>query len=93
MNFTGMGIAALLVVLNINDLSREKLSSMHYWVYLSCGVLMGANIILPFVACLFHDVNTMTGLFIHLMTPLVMYTFMWNSSDIKTAWPNNIFQL
>lgn len=53
----------------------------------SCGTLIGANIILPFVACVFHDVNTMTGLFIHLMPPMVMYTFMWHSNDIRAAWP------
>ena len=53
---------------------------------------MGANIALPFVACLFHDVNTMTSLFIHLMPPLVMYTFIWNSSDIRAAWPR-VFHL
>lgn len=70
MNFTGLGIAALLVVLTINDLARETFFNALLGV--SCGVLMGANIILPFVACLFHDVNTMTGLFIHLMPPLVM---------------------
>ena len=29
------------------------------------------------LACLFHDVSTMTGLFIHIMPPMVMYTFMW----------------
>ena len=58
----------------------------------SCGTIMGANIALPFVACLFHDVNTMTGLFIHMMPPLVMHTFMWNSSDIRAAWPR-VFHL
>jgi len=90
MNFTGLGVAALLVVLNVSDLARETFFNALLGV--SCGVLMGANIALPFVACLFHDVNTMTGLFIHLMPPLVMYTFMWNSDDIKAAWPN-IFHL
>jgi hypothetical protein len=58
----------------------------------SCGTLIGANIALPFVACLFHDVNTMTGLFIHIMPPMVMYTFMWNSSAIRAAWPG-VFNL
>lgn len=58
----------------------------------SCGTLVGANILLPFVACLFHDVNTMTGLFIHLLPPMVMYTFMWHPEEIKEAWPD-IFNL
>jgi hypothetical protein len=92
MNFTGLGIALLLSTkfLLLSDHARETFFNALLGV--SCGVLMGANIILPFVACLFHDVNTMTSLFIHLMPPLVMYTFMWNSSDINTAWPN-IFHL
>eukprot|EP00573_Skeletonema_grethae_P000556 CAMPEP_0201691448 /NCGR_PEP_ID=MMETSP0578-20130828/4603_1 /ASSEMBLY_ACC=CAM_ASM_000663 /TAXON_ID=267565 /ORGANISM="Skeletonema grethea, Strain CCMP 1804" /LENGTH=438 /DNA_ID=CAMNT_0048176651 /DNA_START=17 /DNA_END=1333 /DNA_ORIENTATION=+ len=53
-----------------------------------CGVLACANIALPFVACLFHDVNTMTGLFIHLMPPVVMYTFVWHNDRIVEAWPS-----
>ena len=58
----------------------------------SCGPLTGANIVLPFVSCLFHDVNKMTGLFIHLMPPMVIYTFMWHTEDIRRSWPD-IFQL
>ncbi|KAL7477990.1 hypothetical protein ACHAW6_003777, partial [Cyclotella cf. meneghiniana] len=58
----------------------------------STGPLMGANIALPFVACLFHDVSTMTGLFIHVMPPMVMYTFMWKGDLIREAWPR-IFSL
>ncbi|KAL9184726.1 hypothetical protein ACHAXT_012696 [Thalassiosira profunda] len=53
----------------------------------ACGVLLSTNIVLPFVACLFHDVNSMTAFFIHFLPPLVMYTFMWNSEDISAAWP------
>ncbi len=53
---------------------------------------MGANIVLPFVSCLFHDVNTMTGLFIHLMPPMVVYTFMWHTTDIRRYWPT-VFHL
>jgi hypothetical protein len=53
-----------------------------------CGVLVCANLALPFVACLFHDVNSMCGLFIHLMPPVVMYTFVWCSDRIVEAWPS-----
>lgn len=58
----------------------------------SCGPLMGANIVLPFVSCLFHDLNTMSGLFIHLLPPMVVYTFMWHTNDIRRCWPD-IFHL
>lgn len=34
----------------------------------------------------------MTGLFIHLMPPMVVYTFMWHTPDILRCWPN-IFHL
>ena len=32
------------------------------------------------------SVNTMTGLFIHLMPPMVMYTFMWHSHVSWMVW-------
>ena len=74
----------------VSNFARKSFFSASLGV--SCGPLVGANIVLPFVACLFHDVNTMTGLFIHLMPPMVMYTFMWHSADIKEAWPS-VFHL
>ena len=52
----------------VSNVARESFYNALLGV--SCGTLMGANIALPFVACLFHDVNTMTGLFIHLMPPV-----------------------
>lgn len=53
----------------VSSVARE--SFFNALLGVSCGPLMGANIVLPFVACLFHDVNTMTGLFIHIMPPMV----------------------
>ncbi len=70
----------------INQDFKETLFKCGMGVF--CGVLACANIALPFVACLFHDVNTMTGLFIHLMPPVVMYTFVWSHEKIVEAWPN-----
>lgn len=77
MNFTAMFVVGLLVFLGlvakndgmVSNLAREAFFNAILGV--ACGTLMGANIALPFVACLFHDVNTMTGLFIHLMPPMV----------------------
>jgi len=99
MNFTAFSIILLLVFSAIardddeglvSDVARE--SFFNALMGVACGTLMGANIVLPFVACLFHDLNTMTGLFIHLMPPMVMYTFLWHSDEIKEAWPS-IFHL
>lgn len=89
-NFSG--IALLLVLAAARSGGFEITDDMRALVFsttvgISCGVLLGANLALPFVACLFHDVNTMTGLFIHLMPPFVMYTFMWQSDVIRAAWP------
>ena len=76
MNFTGIFVIGLLAILGlvhgddrVSNVARESFYNALLGV--ACGTLMGANIALPFVACLFHDVNTMTGLFIHLMPPMV----------------------
>ena len=90
MNFTAFSIILLLVFSAIardddeglvSDVARE--SFFNALMGVACGTLMGANIVLPFVACLFHDLNTMTGLFIHLMPPMVMYTFLWHSDAVQ----------
>jgi len=68
----------------------------HYWLKLiflsaygvSCGPLLGSNIILPFVAFIFHDVGTMTGLFIHMYPPLLLYVMRWKTAEVLEAWPN-----
>lgn len=53
-----------------------------------CGPLLGATAVLPFVAFLFHDYRTMTGLFIHLLPPMVIYTLRWHWTEMQEAWPN-----
>lgn len=58
----------------------------------ACGPLMGATFLLPFVSFLFHDLSTMTGLFIHILPPFLAYTFRWHSSDILQSW-SHIFPL
>lgn len=75
-NFFAMGILTTILISGILGVDmiqigiREVIFKASLGVF--CGVLVCANIALPFVACLFHDVNTMTGLFIHLMPPVVM---------------------
>jgi len=94
MNFLAIFTLALLLAaegvgIEVTEHVRALLFSASVGI---SAVLLGANIILPFVACVFHDVNTMTSLFIHFMSPLVMYTFMWHADEIIDAWPN-VFQL
>lgn len=89
MNFSGSFLLFVLIFVGIvggggiavSDVARE--ACFNAFLGVSLGPLMGANIVLPFVACLFHDVSTMTGLFIHLMPPMCMYTFLWKGSLIK----------
>lgn len=104
MNFAAMGMCSILVLAatgpvahhldngsnTISITAREACFKALTGVAL--GPLMGANILLPFVACLFHDVNTMTGLFIHIMPPMVLYTLLWHSAEIRAAWPE-VFHL
>mmetsp|Transcript_35126 Transcript_35126/g.75854 ORF Transcript_35126/g.75854 Transcript_35126/m.75854 type:complete len:462 (+) Transcript_35126:33-1418(+) len=90
MNFIGIALLALLLSCEVAGLSVSV--EVRKWFFkallgVSCGVLLSANIALPFVACVFHDVNTMTGLFIHLMPPMVVYTFWWHSDEITASWP------
>ena len=91
MNFMGIFFLALLILsegahFNIGEETRQV--AFKSSVGVACGTLLSANVALPFVAALFHDVNTMTGLFIHLMPPMVVYTFKWHTEAILTAWPN-----
>ena len=58
----------------------------------ACGPLMGAAIVLPFVALLFHNMDTMTGFFIHVFPPMVAYTLRWYSDQVHEAWPR-VFKL
>lgn len=58
---------------------------------MACGPLLGACLVLPFVCLLFHDVSTMADLFIHIFPPMLIYTILWDSEDLKKAWPNVFF--
>lgn len=52
-----------------------------------CGPVFMAAMVLPFVAFLFHDVNTMANLIIHLMPSMVMYHNRWHAAEISNAYP------
>jgi len=58
----------------------------------SCGPLLAATAALPYIALLFHDIDTMTGLFIHIFPPMEAYTLRWHSNEIRAAWPS-VFHL
>ena len=74
-------------------LSEDMRQELFLTIYgISCGPLLGATILLPFVAVVFHDYMIMTGLFIHILPPAVMYTLHWYYQDIHNAWPK-LFQL
>uniref|UniRef100_A0A7S4SVI4 Glycerophosphocholine acyltransferase 1 n=1 Tax=Ditylum brightwellii TaxID=49249 RepID=A0A7S4SVI4_9STRA len=96
MNFVGVVLLLLLVsdalIMDFStpDIFRQYIFTGIFGI--ACGPLLGATAVLPFVIFLFHDVNSMTSLFIHIYPPMLMYTFKWHSSDINEAWPS-IFHL
>jgi hypothetical protein len=76
--------------LPISDAARKEL--FVFTLGTACGPLMGAAIVLPFVALLFHSIDTMTGLFIHIFPPMVAFTLRWYPEQVHEAWPN-VFKL
>uniref|UniRef100_A0A7S4AAJ5 Glycerophosphocholine acyltransferase 1 n=2 Tax=Pseudo-nitzschia australis TaxID=44445 RepID=A0A7S4AAJ5_9STRA len=64
---------------------RKKLFLACFGIF--CGPIFMAAMVLPFVAFLFHDVNTMANLIIHLMPSMVMYNYRWHAADISAAYP------
>jgi hypothetical protein len=71
--------------LSISGSARKEL--FVFMMGTACGPLMGAAIILPFVALLFHSIDTMTGLFIHIFPPMVAFTLRWYPERVHEAWP------
>ena len=70
--------------------ARKRL--FDWTIGIACGPLLGAAIAFPFNALLFHNLDTMTGLFIHIFPPMVAYTMLWHADEIHAAWPH-VFQL
>ena len=87
-------LVCLVVCASINvEFPHEVRKKLFLWTLaIACGPLLGAAIAFPFVALLFHDIDTMTGLFIHIFPPMVAYTFRWHSEEIRVAWPG-VFKL
>lgn len=86
-NFFAMATLTAIILSNtlgltINDEVRAVVFKAGLGVF--CGVLVCANLVLPFVACLFHDVNTMTGLFIHLMVSHSTFCLCYCFAEILT---------
>lgn len=88
MNFCGT--ALLLIMMFGRNLLSEQFRKVIFLAAfgISCGPLLGANIALPFVALIFHDVDSMAGLFIHIYPPLLLYVMRWKADKVMDAWPN-----
>lgn len=66
----------------------------HYFSFLTfCSISFSdlspllAATALPYIALLFHDVDTLTGLFIHIFPPMEAYALRWHSDEIRERWP------
>lgn len=91
MNFNA--VVALLVLVSPLEISEEARRFMVRGSFgIACGPLLGATGLLPFVAFIFHDLNTMTNVVIHALPPMMFYTFRWHTEEIRQAWPN-VFHL
>mmetsp|Transcript_13237 Transcript_13237/g.19273 ORF Transcript_13237/g.19273 Transcript_13237/m.19273 type:complete len:438 (+) Transcript_13237:57-1370(+) len=88
MNFLGIVAFTLIATKTLSMDHAFRREIFLSCVGIACGPLLGASAALPFVAVLFHDKNTMTGLFIHIFPPMLAYTLRWYADAIKEAWPN-----
>mmetsp|Transcript_14134 Transcript_14134/g.20183 ORF Transcript_14134/g.20183 Transcript_14134/m.20183 type:complete len:398 (-) Transcript_14134:193-1386(-) len=94
MNFSGL-LILLLMILGyalpyIDQLLSVSLREQLFICFcgICCGPLLGATLVLPFCAILFHDMKTMTGTFIHIFPPLLFYILRWNANAVHEAWPS-----
>mmetsp|Transcript_7385 Transcript_7385/g.21480 ORF Transcript_7385/g.21480 Transcript_7385/m.21480 type:complete len:513 (-) Transcript_7385:2423-3961(-) len=92
MNTIGAAFIVLTILLdgffNTNTISvevRKKVFLASFGIF--CGPIFLAAMALPFVAFLFHDVNTMANLIIHLMPSMVMYNLRWHADQITASYP------
>lgn len=88
MNF--LGIIGLIVLFagknSVSSIYRKHLFLAAYGI--SCGPLLGSTIVLNFVALIFHDVTSMTSVFIHVYPTLLLYVLRWRSDSVMEAWPD-----
>jgi len=96
MNFLGL-LSVFFLIMNGREEGEFTTQELRRNLYMAtfgiaCGPLTGATAILPFVAFLFHDLNTMTNLVIHMMPPMLLYTLQWHTDSIRKAY-GSIFDL
>jgi len=87
MNF--LGIISLVILMFSRGISRYVHKVLFHAAFgIACGPLLGSTMSLPFVSLIFHDVSSMTSVFIHIFPPLLFYCMRWNADDVKDSWPN-----
>ncbi|KAL3907049.1 MAG: hypothetical protein SGILL_009030 [Bacillariaceae sp.] len=95
MNFSGVLLLLTFIVLGNERVDAHATilpTEIRKQLFLSafgtfCGPVFLASMALPFVAFLFHDVNTMANLIIHLMPSMAMYTLRWNAKVLHDTYP------
>ncbi|KAL3923100.1 MAG: hypothetical protein SGILL_001849 [Bacillariaceae sp.] len=95
MNFSGVLLLLTFIVLGNEQVdahatiipteSRKQIFLAAFGTYV--GPVFLASMALPFVAFLFHDVNTMANLIIHLMPSMSMYCLRWHAVALHEAYP------
>jgi Protein of unknown function (DUF2838) len=88
MNALAIVVLSLLILVgdHMSTSFRKELHLAAFGIY--CGPVFLAAMTLPFVAFLFHDVNTMANLIIHLMPSMQMYVVRWHAAAMYTTWPS-----
>jgi len=85
-----VGVVALIVLVagkhSLSESFRKELFLAAYGT--ACGPLFAATAVLPFISLIFHDMNSMTSVFIHFFPPLLFYILRWRSEEVLAAWPN-----
>lgn len=94
MNFIGVVVMLILVMTSSSNIISEQVRKELFLSFfgISCGPILGACIVLSFIAVIFHDVVSMTSVFIHIYPPILLYVLRWNAQEVRDAWPR-IFDL
>jgi len=91
MNIVGLfALVALVTGKDVfSDVFRKHLFLAAYGT--ACGPLVGATSVLPFISLIFHDLHSMTSVFIHFYPPLLFYILRWRPDEVLASWPNTFY--
>ncbi len=88
MNFVGV-IALILLFIVKEGISDNVGKQFFYGAFgIACGPLQGSTPFLSFLTLVFHNLESMTSVFVHFCPSLLLYILRWESATVKEAWPD-----